>query len=74
MYLCRYIINDVFTIFTFLFIRSRCFDIEYATRNPLKKKNVSTANKPDATDINTGSEYPYFKVFKRYKISISVLI
>ena len=46
-------------MFTFLFILARAFVMEYATRNPLKKKNVSTDNSPDQTDIMMGSEYAY---------------
>ena len=59
MYRCKYIARDIFSIFTLLFNFSSSFVIEYATRNPLRKKNVSTDNSPDQTDIIIGSEYAF---------------
>ena len=48
-------------MFILLFILARVFVMEYATRNPLKKKNVSTDNSPDQIDIMIGSEYAWYK-------------
>ena len=61
MYRCKYIASDIFKILTLRFIFANCLVIEYATRNPLKKKKVSTDNNPDQTDNIIGSEYAYNK-------------
>ena len=57
MYRCKYIPRDMVSILTLFFIFERTFVIEYATRNPLRKKKVSTDNNPDQTDSIMGSEY-----------------
>ena len=61
IYRCKYIASDIFKILTLLFIFANCFVMEYATRNPLKKKNVSTDNNPDQTDNIIQSEYAFIK-------------